>query len=235
MAAAAIAPIILPVKRLAPHTATVIFLHGLGDTGKGWQPIADHLSKSLDHIKWVLPTAPVRQVTFAGGFPMNAWFDILETISIDRPEDDEGIKAAAKNLDTLIEAEIAAGIPVERIVIGGFSQGGATSLYTGLTTKHDIAGTVALSTWIPARNTVPSISDTAKKGRYFLAHGEDDEVVSFKFGEATADLLTKKYGIPAEADEAGRGISFHRYSDMGHNADPREIEALTAWLKKAIP
>lgn len=110
----------------ASNPATIIFLHGLGDQGRGWEPVARQLRKQAPHIKWVLPTAPVRTVSLSGGYPMHSWFDIKSLRIGD--EDEVGIKAAAKSLDSLIQEEISTGVPSERIVIGGFSQGGATAV-----------------------------------------------------------------------------------------------------------
>lgn len=230
---AAIAPIIVPATRSVPHTATIVFLHGLGDTGAGWKQVAQMLSQQVPHIKWVLPTAPTMRVTMARGFAMPSWFDIA-SLSKDDAEDVPGVRAAAQTVETLVDAEIAAGIPEDRIVVGGFSQGGATALYNSLTTKHKLAGTIALSTWLPARTSITSILDAAKKGRYFFAHGDEDQVVSYTFGRSSCDLLNK-LGVPAELDAEGRGTVFNSYDGMGHEADPRELSDLLAWIIKTVP
>jgi len=162
---------------------------------------------------------------------MHSWFDIKSLKIGD--EDAGGIKAAATTLNSLIQEEIAAGTASERIVIGGFSQGGATALYTSMTTEHKIGGTIALSTWLPLSSTINSISEDAKKSKYFMAHAIDDEVVLYEYGKASADKLSK-LGIP-EADDMGRGLDFNTYDDMGHSADPRELDDLVKWLQKVVP
>ncbi|XP_064137531.1 acyl-protein thioesterase 2 isoform X2 [Loxodonta africana] len=134
------------------ETAAVIFLHGLGDTGHSW---ADALSTiRLPHVKYICPHAPRIPVTLNMKMVMPSWFDLMG-LSPDAPEDEAGIKKAAENIKALIEHEMKNGIPANRIVLGGFSQGGALSLYTALTCPHPLAGIVALSCWLPLHRAFP--------------------------------------------------------------------------------
>uniref|UniRef100_A0A8C0L6S0 palmitoyl-protein hydrolase n=1 Tax=Canis lupus dingo TaxID=286419 RepID=A0A8C0L6S0_CANLU len=137
------------------ETAAVIFLHGLGDTGHSW---ADALSTiRLPHVKYICPHAPRIPVTLNMKMVMPSWFDLMG-LSPDAPEDEAGIKKAAENIKALIEHEMKNGIPANRIVLGGFSQGGALSLYTALTCPHPLAGIVALSCWLPLHRAFPQVS-----------------------------------------------------------------------------
>ena len=136
------------------HTATIIFLHGLGDSGHGWAPQIS--SVKGPGVKLVCPSARKMPVTLNSGVQMPAWFD-LKSLDPAGPEDVAGVKAAAEYVNTLIEAELEAGISSDRIVLAGFSQGGALSLYTALTTRHRLAGVVGLSCWLPLHTHFSSV------------------------------------------------------------------------------
>ncbi|XP_017328297.1 acyl-protein thioesterase 1 isoform X3 [Ictalurus punctatus] len=142
-------PAIVPAARKA--TAAVIFLHGLGDTGHGW---ADAMAAiRTPYVKYICPHAPVMPVTLNMNMAMPSWFDIIG-LGPDAVEDETGIKKAAESINALIDQEVKNGIPSHRIVLGGFSQGGALSLYTALKTHQKLAGVVALSCWLPLRNSL---------------------------------------------------------------------------------
>uniref|UniRef100_A0A8C9BEP6 palmitoyl-protein hydrolase n=1 Tax=Phocoena sinus TaxID=42100 RepID=A0A8C9BEP6_PHOSS len=131
---------------MSQETAAVIFLHGLGDTGHS---CADALSTlRLPYVKYTCPHAPRTPATLNMKMAMPSWFDLMG-LSPDAPEDKAGIKKAAESIKALIEYEMKNGIPANRIVLGGFSQGGALSLFTALTCPHPLAGTVALCCWLP--------------------------------------------------------------------------------------
>nr|XP_051688494.1 acyl-protein thioesterase 1 isoform X5 [Oryctolagus cuniculus] len=149
-------PAIVPAARKA--TAAVIFLHGLGDTGHGWAEAFAGIRSS--HIKYICPHAPVMPVTLNMNMAMPSWFDIIG-LSPDSQEDEPGIKQAAENVKALIDQEVKNGIPSNRIILGGFSQGGALSLYTALTTQQKLAGVTALSCWLPLRASFPQLSAIA--------------------------------------------------------------------------
>ncbi|XP_063615538.1 acyl-protein thioesterase 1-like [Penaeus indicus] len=144
------APVV--VNATAKHTATVIFLHGLGDTGHGWASAMAAIGSP--HIKFICPTAPVMPVTLNNGFRMPSWFD-LKSLDVDGPEDSDGIKKARDGIHQLIEEEVKAGIPHERIMLGGFSQGGALALYSTFTHSRTLAGVIGLSCWLPLREEFP--------------------------------------------------------------------------------
>ena len=128
---------------------------GLGDSGAGWLPVAEMIKHQLPHVKWVLPNAPHRNITANFGLSMPGWFD-LYSFDWKGKEDRDGMLASARAIDKHIQDEIDAGIPAERIVLGGFSQGGCLSLLTGLTDRGQgskkLGGVVVLSGWLPLRD-----------------------------------------------------------------------------------
>lgn len=157
-----IAPLkFLTVPAAAKHTATVIFVHGLGDSGHGWKPVADMFKTepSLRHIKWILPHAPTIPITANMGMEMPGWFDIY-SFGFKGVEDEDGMLQTVATLQTIINTEIEqSNISSDRIVLGGFSQGGAMSLLTGLTSKdHKLGGIVSLSGWLPMNAKVQAVS-----------------------------------------------------------------------------
>ncbi|KAL0945673.1 hypothetical protein HGRIS_014824 [Hohenbuehelia grisea] len=228
----------LTIPALTKHSATVIFVHGLGDTGLGWQPFADdaHQDPALKHIKWILPHAPVKAVTANMGMKMPAWFDIT---SFDFDEDDEtGMLQTVKSLNQLITTEVEAGIDPRRIVLGGFSMGGAMTLLTGLSIKEQLGGLIVLSGWLPLRNKLKSmLSSHAKDVPIFWGHGADDPLVQLRWGKLSKDVLTSsEIGIPeASSPSEGKGLSFNVYPGLQHSASDRELDDAKTWLKKVLP
>ncbi|XP_021570197.1 acyl-protein thioesterase 2 isoform X4 [Carlito syrichta] len=193
------------------ETAAVIFLHGLGDTGHSW---ADALSTiRLPHVKYICPHAPRIPVTLNMKMVMPSWFDLMG-LSPDAPEDEAGIKKAAENIKALIEHEMKNGIPANRIVLGGFSQGGALSLYTALTCPHPLAGIVALSCWLPLHRAFPQAANGSAKDLAILqCHGELDPMVPVRFGALTAEKL-RSVVTPAR-------VQFKTYPGVTHSSCPQ--------------
>lgn len=199
-------PLIIPPT--GNHTASVIFLHGLGDTGKGWCPITDSLSRDLPHVKWVLPHAPTGEVTAHNKKSMPRWFDIIAYNFESAAENRAEIMMAARMTDELIQREVDAGVPPERVVIGGFSQGAAVALLAGLTSRPEdglaggkegwkLGGLVILSGWLPLQSSFQQVlSARAAQMPIFWGHGTDDNVVRHKVAEAFTKKLTTSCGIP---------------------------------------
>ncbi|KAF8214071.1 Phospholipase/Carboxylesterase-domain-containing protein [Mycena galopus ATCC 62051] len=241
----AIAPLkFITVPALSKHTATVIFVHGLGDSGNGWKPVAD-MFKELSHVKWVLPHAPQIPVTASGGMQMPAWFDLLSfdfAVTEDKTgklttvlEDQTGMLKTVHSLNKLITAEVDAGIPANRIVLGGFSQGGAMSVLTGLTTERKLAGLALLSCWLPLREKIKSmVSEHAASIPIFWAQGDVDPLVKPKVARMSADLVIKEIGTPVSTGEL-KGLLYKTYEGVDHSTNQAELEDLKAWLKKALP
>ncbi|WVR08963.1 acyl-protein thioesterase 1 [Kwoniella sp. DSM 27419] len=234
-----------PLKhfKIAPkevHTATVIFLHGLGDSGHGWLPVAKMLWKSFPHVKWILPHAPAIPITLNRGMSMPGWFDIstLDKLTNSAYDDEQGMNASVASVDKLIQAEVDAGISEDRIVVGGFSQGGAISILTALTSKRKLGGVIGLSTWLPLNHKAEEIKTShAKDTAIFLGHGTVDPVVDYEYGQQSVEILTKKLGFPLLPEGttfARPGIRFESYRGMPHSSCPQEIEDLKAWLTEAL-
>ncbi|KAK7685975.1 hypothetical protein QCA50_010785 [Cerrena zonata] len=237
----------LSVSPRMKHTATVIFIHGLGDTGFGWQPLAEFLGKDpqLDRVKWILPHAPRRHIPLRND-TMPAWYDF---VSLDPPTEVEAdILESAKAIDDLIDDEIERGTPADRIVLGGFSQGAAMTLLTGLTTQHQIAGLIVLSGRLPMREkfkTLP-ISSHVQEYSIFWGHGTGDKVVTYELGVLSADYLKTELGIkpaglhfadPSSSSSNAKpiGIDFHSYEDLGHTVTDEEVEDIRKFLKSILP
>ncbi|KAJ2549046.1 hypothetical protein EV175_004594 [Coemansia sp. RSA 1933] len=214
------------VRARAKHTASVIFMHGLGDSGHGWEPVAQILSQSLPHVKFIMPHAPEQPVTVNGGFRMPSWYDIKSLDKIASDEDEDGMNASMVRINELIRGEVDAGIPADRIVVGGFSQGAALALFTGLQSERRFGGLVVLSGYLPVRDRlVARVTDASKRVPVFQAHGTADEVVLYQYGEMTSEVL-KKHGYDVE---------FRSYKYMGHSTCNDEIRDLQQFLAKQIP
>ncbi|XP_056289926.1 acyl-protein thioesterase 1 isoform X2 [Pseudoliparis swirei] len=167
-------------------------------------------------------------VTLNMRMSMPSWFDI-SGLSPDANEDEAGIKRASENIKALIDQEVKNGIPSHRILLGGFSQGGALSLYTALTTQQKLAGVIALSCWLPLRNSFPqaSASSVNKDMHVFQCHGDADPLVPFMFGRQTAEKL-KSLIAPAN-------VTFKSYRGLPHSACPEEMVDIKRFIEKRLP
>ena len=203
---------------------TVIWLHGLGGDGHGWEPIVAELK--LDQyadIRFVFPHAPVRPVTINGGMSMRAWYDV---ISLDRDglQDEVGIRDSAATLKRLVEREHDRGIDYDRIVLTGFSQGGAIAIHTAIRFPERLAGLMALSTWIPLESTIDAeviqISESQPRDLpVLIAHGSFDTVLPIIAGQHARDLMSKM----------GFEVQWHDYP-MAHDICTKEIAEIRKWL-----
>uniref|UniRef100_A0A3P9J4Z8 Acyl-protein thioesterase 1 n=1 Tax=Oryzias latipes TaxID=8090 RepID=A0A3P9J4Z8_ORYLA len=217
-------PAIVPAARKA--TAAVVFLHGLGDTGHGWAEAFAGIR--IPHVKYIFPHAPTMPVSLNMRMSMPSWFDIYG-LSPDADEDEAGIKRASENLKTLIEQEVRNGIPSHRIILGGFSQGGALSLYTALTTQQKLAGVIALSSWLPLRKSFPqAATNSANKDMHVLqCHGDADPLVPLMFGTQTAEKM-KSLINPAN-------MAFKTYRGLPHSTCPEEMVDVKRFIEKHLP
>ncbi|KAF9995541.1 hypothetical protein BGZ80_009026 [Entomortierella chlamydospora] len=209
------------------HSATVIFIHGLGDSGAGWAPVGQELGRYLPHVKFIFPNAPDMPVTLNYGMQMPSWYDIKSLGNIDQEQDEAGMLKSRQQLMQIVREEIDEhGIPANRIVIGGFSQGCVMGLLTGLTSEYKFAGIVSLSGYMPLHNKIMSMaSDSNRKTPIFWGHGDVDQVVRYQFGERSVEMLKQnKYNV-----------KFNTYRNMGHSSCPQEIRDLLGFLKETIP
>ena len=206
-------------------TASVIWLHGLGADGHDFEPLVPELVRPGERaLRFVFPHAPTRPVTLNGGFPMRAWYDI---VALDRsaPEDVAGIRASTEAVAELIRRENARGIATERVVVAGFSQGGAIALYAGTRYAERLAGLIGLSCYMPVGGRFIAERAAANVATpVFLAHGTHDPVVDPSFGETTRRQL----------EAAGYPLEWHTYP-MPHAVCPEEVGHLGAWLRKVLP
>jgi len=160
-------PVIL--KPRIKQTASMIFLHGLGDTGHGWASLLNTIRP--DHLKVICPTAPVIPITLNLGFRMPGWFDIESLENLEETADMDGMNKSAQTVNKLIQGEMRAGIPSNRIIIGGFSQGAAVALYCAMHHDQHLGGCIALSTMMPEKRLPDPSTIVNKDIPYFQAHG----------------------------------------------------------------
>lgn len=209
----------------APNpTAAVIWLHGLGADGHDFAGLVPELDLSAcPPIRFVFPHAPSMPVTVNGGYMMPAWYDILGP-NLVRQQDAAGIQASERAIVALIEHEVARGIPAERIVLAGFSQGCAMALHTGLRLPRRLAGIMALSGYLPLADRLSAERHAANaQTPIFMAHGTQDPVVVIARGEASRDALTA----------LGQPIHWHSYP-MPHSLHPQEISDISAFLARVL-
>lgn len=203
-----------------PARAAVIWLHGLGADGHDFEPVVPELRlPEAMAVRFVFPHAPRRPVTINGGFVMPAWYDIY---NLDREarEDEAGIRESARQLGLLIERERVRGIDGQRIVIAGFSQGGAVALHEGLRHREPLAGVMALSCYLPlVERVLEECSQGNRRTPIFMAHGTQDPTLPIDYGTAAMSFL-KEHGYP---------VRWHTYP-MGHALCPGEIVDIRCWL-----
>lgn len=201
--------------------ACIIWLHGLGADGHDFEPIVPELGIVESHaVRVVLPHAPRMPVTINGGMVMPAWYDIAGTDFRQR-QDAAGIQQSAARVEALLAREVAAGIPAERIVLAGFSQGGAIVLHTGLRHGARLGGIMALSTYLPLAESLAAEAAAANRDvPIFMAHGREDPVVPLALAEQSRALLAAQ----------GYGVDWHDYA-MPHAVCPQEVADIRIWLE----
>ena len=208
----------------AEPSGSVIWLHGLGADGHDFEPIIPELRLPASlSLRFVFPHAPVRPVTLNNGMAMRAWYDIF-SLNRGGPVDEAGIKDSSAILEALIERETERGIDPDKIVVAGFSQGGAVALYTGLQCEQRIAGIMALSCYHPAAERIGAqAAPTDEKVRIFMAHGRTDPVVPLSLAEGTV-LKLRELGYEPE---------WHTYP-MPHSLCAEEVGDIARWLRSVL-
>mmetsp|Transcript_25870 Transcript_25870/g.63676 ORF Transcript_25870/g.63676 Transcript_25870/m.63676 type:complete len:309 (-) Transcript_25870:116-1042(-) len=217
-------PIVVNPPEGGKATAVCIFLHGLGDTGHGWADVAQQMP--FEGVKWIFPTAPTIPVTLNGGMAMTGWYDIND-LSIERIVDDrEMTLASAAYVASLVDDAIAQGVPAERIIVGGFSQGGVVALTVMLRSPVKLGGCAALSTYLALRDDYPAaLGPHALDTPLFLAHGTADQVLRYEYGQLTASKL----------DTMGmKNVDFRTYPGMGHSACQEEFQHLASFISSRL-
>lgn len=204
--------------------AAVIWLHGLGADGNDFVPIVEQLQLPSHYaIRFIFPHAPVRPITINQGYAMSGWYDI-SSLSIVEQEDAAGIKESSAILKQLCENQEAAGIASDRIIVAGFSQGGAIALHCGCRYPKPLAGIMALSTYLALPDTLADeISENAVETPVFMAHGRQDDVVKFQYGKQGMEQL--------EANNMQ--VEWYEY-DMAHAVCQEEIQHIRQWLTQNL-
>jgi len=215
---------VLLAPEVAP-TASVIWMHGLGADGRDFLPLVPQLGLAPSAgIRFVFPHAPRRAVTLNQGMPMRAWYDIRE-LSSSAAEDADGILESATRLDGFLERERALGIRADRIVLAGFSQGGAMALHVGLRYRESLAGVLALSTYLPLCNRLASEASEANRGiAILMCHGRYDPLLTIAVGRLSRDAL----------QALGYSVQWNEY-DMQHEVCAQEIGDIARWLQRQLP
>jgi len=204
--------------------AAIIWLHGLGADGNDFVPIIDQLQLPSHYaIRFIFPHAPVRPITINQGYHMPGWYDISSMSIIDQ-EDIAGIRESSAILKQLCEEQEAAGIESDRIILAGFSQGGAIALHCGCRYPRPLAGIIALSTYLALPETLADeISDCAADIPVFMAHGRQDDVVAYEYGIQSMEQL----------DANNIEVQWHEY-DMAHAVCLEEIQHIRQWLMQQL-
>lgn len=207
--------------------ASIIWMHGLGADGNDFVPIVNELDLSgAPAIRFIFPHAPMQPVTINNGHIMRAWYDVsfgdLEGHS--RKADEKGVRASQSAIGRLIEREMARGVSARDIVLAGFSQGGAIALQTGLRYPQQLAGVMALSTYLPLAESFAQEAASANSGTpVFMAHGTHDPVVPYAMGTKSRDILT----------QAGYAVEWHDYA-MQHSVCMEEVRDIGAWIRRVL-
>lgn len=217
-------PQTVEVETSGKPEGSVIWLHGLGADGHDFEPVVPELGLAdKRRLRFVFPHAPLRPVTINAGMTMRAWYDVL-TLDRGGPQDEPAIRESSDALEMLIERERERGIPAEKIVLAGFSQGGAIAMHTALRYAHPLAGLMALSAWLPLADSFDA--EVARNAQaqsrelpVFMAHGLHDPMLPAALGREARDALEK----------AGYTVEWHEYP-MAHAVCAAEIADISNWL-----
>jgi phospholipase/carboxylesterase len=213
----------LEIESAPSPDAAVLWLHGLGADGHDFEPLVPQLRLPPGlRVRFVFPHAPVRPVTLNMGMRMRAWYDILQLGG--GREDDAGIRESQALLEALIARECRRGVAAQRIVLAGFSQGGAVALHTGLRHAERLAGILALSTYVPLAASVAVERSAANAGvPLFMAHGRFDDIIPLERARQSRALL----------EGLGCKVEWHEYA-MPHAVCGEEIADIAAWLRAVL-
>ena len=217
-------PPVIHEPRDRTPTAAVIWLHGLGADGHDFAPIVPELGAVRDWTRFVFPHAPARPVSINFGMTMRAWYDIRDEGGT-LVSDPEHLRESQGAVEALIEDEVRAGIAADRIVLAGFSQGGAVALQAALRHPRRLAGLLALSTYLPLADNLAAERSTANaRIPVLMAHGEHDPLVGVDRAIASRDTLLR----------LGYEVDWRTYP-IPHSVCPEEIRDIAAWLHGVVP
>ena len=205
----------------SPIQQTVIWLHGLGADGHDFAPIVPELN--IPNTRFIFPHAPHQAITMNNGYEMRAWYD-LYGLTLQTKQDEAGMRAMQHEIESLIETEQAQGIPADKIVLAGFSQGGAMAFFTGLRYPKKLAGILALSTYVSLKEKLADEAHSANKDiPIFMAHGSFDSIITLDTCLVSRRLL----------EDLDYRIEWHEYP-MPHSVCSEEIEDIARFLKQVF-
>ena len=214
----------LEIETAPNPDAAVVWMHGLGADGHDFEPIVPELRlPATTRIRFVFPHAPLRPVTINQGHVMRAWYDVRALAGV-RREDEAGVRQSARQIEALLARERQRGIAPRRIVIAGFSQGGAMALHVGLRYADRLAGILALSCYLPLSNTLPTEASPANRDvPIFWAHGLHDPMIPQAMAEQGREQLA----------DLGYQIDWHQYP-IPHSVSAEEIADVARWLERVL-
>ena len=200
----------------------VIWLHGLGASGHDFEPIVEQLDLPASlRVRFVFPHAPTRPITLNDGMPLKAWYDIYG-LDMNSPQDEKGLEQSASDVRALIEQLVQSGIASQRIILAGFSQGGAQCLYTGLSCDYRLAGILAISCWLPLHEKFPVYARRADRSLpILLLHGMYDVTIPITSAELSRETL----------EQQGFTVTWQSYP-CAHTVSPEEVRDIRTWLLK---
>jgi phospholipase/carboxylesterase len=213
----------IEIETAPKPTHAVIWMHGLGADGNDFVPVVGELGLKAYAVRFVFPHAPLQPVTINGGYVMRAWYDIgYEDLTL--KEDEKGVRASQQAIDALIAREVHRGIPAQKILLAGFSQGGAIALQTLLRYPQSLGGVLALSTYLPLPDKVQAERHEANHATpIFMAHGTEDPIVPLKLAQASCSRLIA----------LGHSVEWHEY-EMPHSVSLEEIADIGAWMRRLL-
>ncbi len=216
-------PEAIEIESAPSPDAAVLWLHGLGADGHDFEPVVPELRLPRElRVRFVFPHAPVRPVTLNMGMRMRAWYDIVQLGG--GREDEAGIRDSQAQLEALVARERARGVAAARIVLAGFSQGGAIALHTGLRHGERLAGILALSTYLPLAGTLAAEASAANRDvPLFMAHGNYDDIIPIERARQSRRAL----------EALGTRVEWHEYP-MPHSVCGEEIADIAAWLRAVL-
>jgi predicted esterase len=218
--------LVVTLKRaaLAMRPALVVFMHGLGDTPHGWaDTLREAFRERLPHVRFELPEAPRAPVTCNGGAKMTSWMDLREIpVTADAYDDEPTLTASVARIHAVIDAS---GVPPDRVVVGGFSQGAAMAFLSTVRYPHRLGGCAMLSGWPPLASKEPIATCANARTPFFVAHGLSDSVVLPECAQFTAETLSA----------AGTPARLKLYPGMAHSSCDREMVDLAAFLEEVLP
>lgn len=219
----------VPARTKVP-TAAYVHLHGLGDSGSGWQFFSDlaRQSPDFDHINFVFPNAPIIPITANGGYEMPGWFDIFQFGQPGGRQDVEGYLKSLETLKAFIKEQTDLGIKPDRILIGGFSQGAALSLGALATLDFKLAGFLIFSGFMPVREKIKELFNlTNIDTPVFQGHGDDDPIINKGYADQTAEFFKKELGF--------KNYTYNIYPNLPHSVANEELAHAFDFIRKTVP